>query len=98
MFAEKAETQHLRKIQIYIGSPNRILQTPKEHITRQPNAGRLRAWHFDGRRPLLLLEVDVPHVHAEAPAEGILLVLHDLGIDRQGLRQARGTGLIPREK
>ena len=71
-------------------TPASAFVTFKEHITRQPNAGHLRAWHFDGRRPLLLLEVDVPHVHAEAPAEGILLVLHDLGIDRQGLKPRGG--------
>ena len=41
--------------------------------------------HLDGRRPLLLLEVDVAHVHTEPAAEGILLILHDLGVDRQGL-------------
>mmetsp|Transcript_6683 Transcript_6683/g.17033 ORF Transcript_6683/g.17033 Transcript_6683/m.17033 type:complete len:397 (+) Transcript_6683:1443-2633(+) len=43
------------------------------------------AVHLDGSRPLLLLEVDVSHVHTEATAEGILFVLHDLRVDGQRL-------------
>mmetsp|Transcript_105595 Transcript_105595/g.340536 ORF Transcript_105595/g.340536 Transcript_105595/m.340536 type:complete len:211 (-) Transcript_105595:328-960(-) len=43
------------------------------------------AVHLDSRSPLLLLEVDVPHVHAEAPAERVLLVLNNLCVDRQRL-------------
>mmetsp|Transcript_54710 Transcript_54710/g.123125 ORF Transcript_54710/g.123125 Transcript_54710/m.123125 type:complete len:273 (+) Transcript_54710:1768-2586(+) len=41
--------------------------------------------HLDGRRPLFLLEVDVAHVHSESPTERVLLVLHDLRVDLQGL-------------
>mmetsp|Transcript_157410 Transcript_157410/g.504924 ORF Transcript_157410/g.504924 Transcript_157410/m.504924 type:complete len:287 (-) Transcript_157410:576-1436(-) len=41
--------------------------------------------HLDRCGPLLLLEVDVAHVYAKSAAEWVLLVLHDLSVDRQGL-------------
>mmetsp|Transcript_76428 Transcript_76428/g.145424 ORF Transcript_76428/g.145424 Transcript_76428/m.145424 type:complete len:236 (-) Transcript_76428:582-1289(-) len=41
------------------------------------------AIHLDGSSPLLLLEVDVTHVHAKTSTEWILLVLHDLSVDCQ---------------
>lgn len=40
--------------------------------------------HLDGSRPLLLLEVNIAHVHTETPAKGILLVLDNLRVDGQG--------------
>ena len=46
----------------------------------------LRLPHLDCSCPLLLLEVDVAHVHTESAAERILLVLDDLCIDRQRLK------------
>mmetsp|Transcript_31972 Transcript_31972/g.68065 ORF Transcript_31972/g.68065 Transcript_31972/m.68065 type:complete len:260 (-) Transcript_31972:147-926(-) len=53
------------------------------HVVR--NLVQCHAVHLDGGCPLLLLEVDIAHVHTEAPAEGILLVLHDLRVNRQRL-------------
>mmetsp|Transcript_1618 Transcript_1618/g.2453 ORF Transcript_1618/g.2453 Transcript_1618/m.2453 type:complete len:215 (-) Transcript_1618:261-905(-) len=43
------------------------------------------AVHLDGGCPLLLLEVDVAHVHTEAATERVLLVLDNLRIDGQCL-------------
>jgi hypothetical protein len=59
------------------------LESDGLHVVRDLVEGH--AVHLDRRSPLLLLEVDVPHVDAEAAAKGVLLILHDLGVDLQGL-------------
>mmetsp|Transcript_23696 Transcript_23696/g.42927 ORF Transcript_23696/g.42927 Transcript_23696/m.42927 type:complete len:210 (-) Transcript_23696:295-924(-) len=46
---------------------------------------KCHAVHLDCSCPFLLLEIDVPHVHAEASACGVLLVFDDLRVDGDGL-------------
>ena len=59
-----------------------------DHGSVRYSTSTLRHPHLDCSCPFFLLEVDVAHVHAESPAEGVLLVFHDLGVDRQGLRKS----------
>lgn len=54
--------------------------------------------HFDCSSPLLLLEVNVAHVHPKASTKGILLVLDDLCVNRQGLIVLGGREATLEEK
>jgi len=61
------------------------------------------AVHLNGSGPLLLLEIDVAHVHTEAATERVLFVFHNLGVNCQclvvivvGLVLKQGSGRLRR--